>query len=570
MKNRVIAGVLAFLLTGSIFAGVPTTAYAAGGAETEGTETETAADDAQESESEDADETIPQIPSEQVSDTKLTEVPEMPNGLTIGDFSVGGMTGEEAAEVVYDYVKEMSSKTATVELADRSLGIPLSDLGLEWSNEGAVADLLIDAAQGNLLSQYKAIKDIEQGEADTSIQFAVDDETASAALDSMLTELNVEPQNATCTRNADGSWSITPEVEGIVADPADAKTEIDKALEDWDGEDFTVEVASEVRSADITSDVYEGISSTPISSFSTVYVTGDANRNHNCELAASKMNGRWFMPGEQISMNSMIMPVTAAGGYLIGHSYSSGKVIDSIGGGICQVATTFYNTCLLLELNVVSRKNHSMSVTYVPLGRDATIFPESGLDLVVENSTSHALYLEAYTSGGNLVISFYGVDDRPANRTIQYRTVTVSEGPAPGVQNTEDMSLKPGTVIMDQDMHTPSVEELYKDVYVDGHLTESVFIHRDSYRGCTGIRRYGPAIDAAGNHYNINDQGYAVGADGTLYRLNPDGTFLDLPPANQAEEDAKKESEESKSDSESTESSAEESSSESESETAAE
>ena len=134
MKNRVIAGVLAFLLTGSIFAGVPTTAYAAGGAETEGTETETAADDAQESESEDADETTPQIPSEQVSDTKLTEVPEMPNGLTIGDFSVGGMTGEEAAEVVYDYVKEMSSKTATVELADRSLDIPLSDLGLEWSN----------------------------------------------------------------------------------------------------------------------------------------------------------------------------------------------------------------------------------------------------------------------------------------------------------------------------------------------------------------------------------------------------------------------------------------------------
>lgn len=46
-------------------------------------------------------------------------------------------------------------------------------------------------------------------------------------------------------------------------------------------------------------------------------------------------------------------------------SYSNGEVVDSIGGGVCQVSTTLYNAVLKAELEVVERSPHSMVVSYV-------------------------------------------------------------------------------------------------------------------------------------------------------------------------------------------------------------
>ena len=48
----------------------------------------------------------------------------------------------------------------------------------------------------------------------------------------------------------------------------------------------------------------------------------------------------------------------------------NGKVVDSLGGGVCQVSTTLYNAVLRAELEVTERSGHSMLVSYVDPASD--------------------------------------------------------------------------------------------------------------------------------------------------------------------------------------------------------
>ena len=91
------------------------------------------------------------------------------------------------------------------------------------------------------------------------------------------------------------------------------------------------------------------------------------------------------MPGEQISVHDVTAPYDEEHGYVQAGSYENGQVVDTYGGGICQVSTTLYNAVLFSELKVVKRYPHSMLVSYVPPSRDAAIAGDTK-DFVFENN----------------------------------------------------------------------------------------------------------------------------------------------------------------------------------------
>ena len=78
---------------------------------------------------------------------------------------------------------------------------------------------------------------------------------------------------------------------------------------------------------------------------STAYVN-NPNRTTNLRLAANKINGTVLMPGETFSYNTIVGERTIAAGYRNAAIYENGQVVDGLGGGICQVSTTLYNSVL--------------------------------------------------------------------------------------------------------------------------------------------------------------------------------------------------------------------------------
>ena len=82
-------------------------------------------------------------------------------------------------------------------------------------------------------------------------------------------------------------------------------------------------------------------------SYTTQFTAGVVNRNANIRNGAEKLNGNVVYPGERFSCNEHLVPWTEDNGWKPAGTYSEGSVVDSLGGGICQVSSTLYNACLL-------------------------------------------------------------------------------------------------------------------------------------------------------------------------------------------------------------------------------
>ena len=140
---------------------------------------------------------------------------------------------------------------------------------------------------------------------------------------------------------------------------------------------------------------------------STAYVN-NPNRTTNLRLAANKINGTVLMPGETFSYNTIVGERTIAAGYRNAAIYENGQVVDGLGGGICQVSTTLYNSVLKTDLEIVERTNHMFLATYAPGGLDATVAYGS-LDFKFKNNRNYPIKVVATVENGYCTVQIYGL-----------------------------------------------------------------------------------------------------------------------------------------------------------------
>ncbi|MDR1138919.1 MAG: VanW family protein [Clostridiales bacterium] len=144
------------------------------------------------------------------------------------------------------------------------------------------------------------------------------------------------------------------------------------------------------------------------SGYSTDYSSSSDNRKHNIALSLSKINGTVIGPGQTFSFNKVVGARTIKTGYRESKIILHGKFVEGVGGGVCQVSTTLYNAALRADMCIVSVRNHSLPVGYVPPSLDAMVNSNT-TDLKFENTTTHPIYIRAYSSNNRAIIEFYGL-----------------------------------------------------------------------------------------------------------------------------------------------------------------
>lgn len=158
-----------------------------------------------------------------------------------------------------------------------------------------------------------------------------------------------------------------------------------------------------------------------LATFSTAYVN-NANRTNNLRLASNKINGKVLMPGETFSYNNVVGERTWAAGYRNAAIYENGQVVDGLGGGICQVSSTLYNSVLRSNLEVVERSNHMFKTSYLGGGLDATVAYGS-LDFKFKNNRNYPVKIVSSVGGGYCTVQIYGLrteDDYDIQITTRY------------------------------------------------------------------------------------------------------------------------------------------------------
>lgn len=137
--------------------------------------------------------------------------------------------------------------------------------------------------------------------------------------------------------------------------------------------------------------------------YSTAYNTTE-DRAVNVELAASRINGMTIQPGETFSYSTSVGTRTLENGYVVAPSFAGGKVVSSVGGGICQVSSTLYVAMLLSGIPATQHYLHSLPVDYVERGLDAAIV-EGYKDLQFKNNFDYPITINAAAKNGTLTVS---------------------------------------------------------------------------------------------------------------------------------------------------------------------
>lgn len=417
----------------------------------------------------------------------------LPSGVTVGGFELTGLTKEEADQKIEEYVDSMSSQEIILTVDGNEIKTTAKELGFSWTNKEEIEEAENLYAGGNLLERYLSIKSLEKNPVALTIETTVDAAKVAEFVESRCAAYTRPAQDAVLTRE-NGAFQLTESVVGLEVDVDATKAALDEAIKDGLKEPVTVAaVVAETQPARTTEEL--ATIQDVLGTFSTNFSTGNASRSKNLRNGASKANGCVLMPGEEFSAYQFLTPFTIANGYASAGSYENGRVVDTVGGGACQLCTTMYNAALLAEMDITQRQNHSMVVGYVKPSQDAAI-AGTVKDLKFKNPYETPIYIEGDVSGGTLTFTIYGKETRPANREIKFvsETLGVIDPGAPTLK--VDPSLSPGAKVQEQSAHRGMRSRLWKYVYVDGVETEKEILHTDSYMASKAIYRVGPDAPA--------------------------------------------------------------------------
>lgn len=418
----------------------------------------------------------------------------IPEGVYAGEMSLAGLTEAEADEKVREYVAEKQNQVVTLDVNGTKVQTTAGDLGLSWTNQEELEQLVSDSEiKGCLIKRYMKKKDLEENQVRAEIELSVSDEKVTAFVSEQCAGAVKEAKDASIKKE-NGQFVITPSQTGIAVDLAATEAALSQALGGQDTGAVRVEATVAVTEPKIHTEDLSTIKDV-LGTFSTDFSSSSQSRATNLAVGSGKINGHVLMPGETLSGYECMHPFTTANGYRSATAYENGRTVDSIGGGVCQISTTLYNAALFAELDIVQRQNHSMTVSYVKPSMDAAI-AGTYKDLKIRNPYDTPIYVEGYTSGKTLTFTIYGKETRPSNRTIAFESETVQTIDPGEPTEQVDASLAPGQRVRVQSSHTGLKSKLYKCVYVDGKQTERTLLNSDTYAASKAIYRVGPAAPA--------------------------------------------------------------------------
>ena len=161
--------------------------------------------------------------------------------------------------------------------------------------------------------------------------------------------------------------------------------------------------------------------------YKTSFKGSSSNRKYNIKKGSELINGTILKPGEVFSTNAKLGQRTTKNGWKLAPAYVSGAHEDQPGGGVCQLSSTLFNAVTYADLEVVDRRNHSMPVSYVSKGRDATINSVGNIiDFKFKNSTEGDIIIVSYVSGNDLYFDIYGLPKSDEFDTIEIETKQIS------------------------------------------------------------------------------------------------------------------------------------------------
>ena len=395
-----------------------------------------------------------------------------PTGNTIYGLTIDGHSiSHQSMDEVDTYLQERNTQSQRIRIVDlkgKETTVNLTDLGVTIDRVGTLTDVMDYGYESDVMTYVMHRVDaLLHGKA-MNIRYKVDGPMAESYFMNYAKAMGQVGANAT----------VTLEGNTVVHQPAKVGRKLDvtatmKRLQEQlqEGKVETLElVINESAQPTITDKDLVSITSI-LGSFTTYFDGSNISRAHNIHLASQKIHQTLIPAGGIFSFNQVVGERTAEAGYDDAPVFMGGRLVPGIGGGICQVSSTLFNTALLSGMDIVERDTHFAPVSYIPVGLDATV-AWGYIDFQFKNPYSHPIYVIAEEGAGYVTITILGAkEDVP-------QSVTITKGKEQRIPNKKiekiDEAVKEETV-EEAGHEGVSVDTTRTIVYGDGRSSTYTF-----------------------------------------------------------------------------------------------
>lgn len=366
-------------------------------------------------------------------------------GIKIGEIDAGGLNEQQVTKKLTALQEELLQTTVTLTHQGHNWPLDLSQVGLAINTAKTFQQAIVAGRQGNIIKRWQWRYHIaKQGHKIQPI-LKLDTDRLEAVVTDLAGQFNIASQNANFIIDQQDQVVITPSQNGQQINIEPLAEKLLKRL--LNSSNITLSLPMETTTPEYKTADIEAMGITGLlASYTTSYDATLVNRAYNIKVAANALDGLMVAPDEKVSFNEVVGPRSSEAGYKSAGVIVNDQLVDGVGGGVCQVSTTLYNAVLLAGLELIERHNHSLPVTYVPVGQDATVV-YGALDFRFYNSTSHCVYLKTEVKTNQLTIKIFGNTTNNPTITVKSWVAQVLE---PKTILQEDENIKKGQQVVKQ------------------------------------------------------------------------------------------------------------------------
>lgn len=407
----------------------------------------------------------------------LQEDPRLPESLVVEGIDLGGLPLSRALE----RLEQMRLRSAVLEVPELGLNVPVALAGDVDRVARTLTTLVEPAGRGpwQRLRRWYALRD--RGAFNLTYAPVPEDQQAAREL---VEAALPRPEPGRLIFHED-TVEIVPDTPGLAVAPGA-----------WD-DAWTALAAGTARArlalaearAEPTAETLAAMRlERRIVTFETAFNPRETARVDNILLAAGAIDGTLLAPGEVFSFNEVVGPRTFERGYQDAPVIINGKLVPDVGGGVCQVSSTLHVAFLMTGMERVAARNHSIPISYLPMGWDAAVAGD-WLDLRYRNNTGGHVYIRMEVPRpGRLQVSLYG----PSDVAVREIETEIVETRAPETRVVVDAGLGEGVTQVLQPGRPTYVVDTYT-VDPDGRRH---FSHRSTYQGEVRVVAVGGQGDA--------------------------------------------------------------------------
>lgn len=478
-----------------------------------------------------------------INKIKILSYNNVYEGVYIGETHVGGMTENELFSKIPELINISDTDNIKINISDTSETLSISSLSPSLNVEQMVQNAMSFGRTSTGLLRLSEISNIKKNHVSVPITLFLDEYELQKSLDKLSANLDISAvdnkieiseNSLIITRGNPGRGIVYEEIKSEITDAIlNHKNEINLQLKYIEPEEITVDfikrhtssvpteatytivdhklyftqsspgvkfdekevkrilgeekdsnvivVPAEIINPSVsTESLKSSIVADELSTYSSDFSSSSNDRAHNIQLACSKIDGYILAPGEEFSYNDVVGPRTQERGFRMANVYVGNTVQSGIGGGICQVSSTMFNAVVFADLEVTARRNHTLPVSYVPMGRDATVSYGS-VDFKFKNTYDKPIEIRAKCIGRKNIISIYGTAVN-TNRKIEILTEKTGTS-SPNVVQKQDPTLPEGTIKVESPGTNGSSYIAYKVVYENGVKVSNDILCKSTYKG---------------------------------------------------------------------------------------